>query len=224
MTQQGRRSFVQIDELPEAAVILEDRFIFTDEAAVRGQVRDLEANSAGYKQVLSQLRSMNLQVASFADTPPSGWTTLTKDIYGNDVRSLTLALSLGTSADGGADVGLFGVVVQGLDDNGQPMRQERFEIVEVPANGELEQAQVKMAVENGSVADLAAGNIFTRFITCIRRSCASVCLGSLTACAGVFPVYLKCVAVACGGCALKCGACAACDCGFWCKWAVGCCN
>ena len=78
---------------------------------------------------------MNLQVASFSDVAPSGWTTLTKDIYGNDVRSLTLALSLGTSATGGADVGLFGVVVQGLDDNGKPMREERFEIVEVPVPG-----------------------------------------------------------------------------------------
>ena len=157
MTQQGRRSFVQIDELPEAAVILEDRFIFTDEAAVRAQVRDLEANSAGYKQVLSQLQTMNLQVASFSDVAPSGWTTLTKDIYGNDVRSLTLALSLGTSAAGGADVGLFGVVVQGLDDNGKPMREERFEIVEVPSGGASEGAQVTLAVENGNVVDLAAG-------------------------------------------------------------------
>ena len=44
-----------------------------------------------------------------------------------------------------------------------------------------------LAVENGNVVDLAAGNIFTRFISCVRNSCASVCLGSLTACAGVSP-------------------------------------
>jgi len=223
MTQQGRRSFVQFEELPETAVLLEDRYIFADDSAIRNTVRDLEANSASYKAVLTQMQTMNLNVSSFADAPPSGWTTLTKDIYGNDIRSLTLALSLGTS-DGGADVGLMGVVVQGVDENGAPMREERFEIVEVPSGGELEQGKVTLAIQNGQSVDFAAGNIFTRFVACVRKSCGSVCLGSLTACAGVFPVYLKCVAVACGGCALKCGACAACSCGFWCKWAVGCCN
>jgi len=224
MTQQGRRSSVKFDELPETTVLLEDRYIFADEAAIMTQVRDLEANSASYKKVVSELQSRNLQVASFADAAPSGWTTLSKDIYGNDVRSLTLALSLGSSGASGGEVGLLGVVVQGVDENGKPMREERFEIVELPPSGDPGNAQVSLAIQNGQVLNLAAGNIFTRLIACVKNSCASVCLGSLTACAGVFPVYLKCVAIACGGCALKCGACAACSCGFWCKWAVGCCN
>jgi hypothetical protein len=61
----------------------------------------------------------------------------------------------------------------------------------------------------------------------IKKKCASACLSALVECApGASSVlgYVVCVAAKCGGCALKSMACCACDCSWWCKWAVGCCD
>ncbi|MDQ1350033.1 MAG: hypothetical protein QG657_334 [Acidobacteriota bacterium] len=61
----------------------------------------------------------------------------------------------------------------------------------------------------------------------IRKRCATTCLSSLITCApsaSTIVGYVACVAIQCGGCATKSIACCSCDCSWWCKWAVGCCD
>jgi len=61
----------------------------------------------------------------------------------------------------------------------------------------------------------------------IRNKCASACINALVSCApGASTVvgYVLCVAAKCGGCVLKSLVCCGCDCSWWCKWAVGCCD
>lgn len=65
---------------------------------------------------------------------------------------------------------------------------------------------------------------YTRWKQCLRGRCASACLGALVTCAGTWAAYFWCVVGACGGCVLRCAGCASCDCRFWCRWGVGCCE
>jgi len=59
----------------------------------------------------------------------------------------------------------------------------------------------------------------------MRKHCVSTCLESLVTCPKTsWAAYLGCVAVKCGGCFIKGSLCCACDCSWWCKWAVGCCD
>jgi hypothetical protein len=60
---------------------------------------------------------------------------------------------------------------------------------------------------------------------CLHSQCANTCLSSLTQCSfGSWAGYFWCVAARCGGCVLRCAACATCDCRWWCRWAVRCCD
>jgi|SRR5215207_267195 len=65
---------------------------------------------------------------------------------------------------------------------------------------------------------------WSAWVGCLQRSCVSTCLTSLWACGGTWAAYFWCVAAACGGCVLRCSACATCDCSWWCRWAAGCCD
>jgi hypothetical protein len=213
------------EELPEVTAVLATQVIFPDQSQVESHLDSLKAKSPTYQAVLRELKSRNLQIAEAA-AAPTGWYVKDSSIAGDEVRAATFVQDLGSG--NGTDSGLIGVVVDGVDERGRPVRHETWEIVEKPSGAAADPASIRtIAVfRDGSLVttDIGALSIFSRLINCVRSTCASVCLGSLTACAGVFPVYLKCVAVACGGCALKCGACATCDCSFWCKWAVGCCR
>lgn len=64
-----------------------------------------------------------------------------------------------------------------------------------------------------------------RFRRCLG-TCGGPCLAALGTCivAGALPAILACLAVSCGGCAARCSACATCNCRWWCRWAVGCCE
>ena len=71
---------------------------------------------------------------------------------------------------------------------------------------------------------LLANSYWTRAWNCIRSTCGGPCVRSLTGCtAGIVPCIVSVLTV-CGGCAVKCLACAGCNCRWWCKWAVGCCR
>ncbi|QLH23604.1 hypothetical protein [Streptomyces sp. Rer75] len=78
----------------------------------------------------------------------------------------------------------------------------------------------------------ADGHLVTRdgwweaLTSCFGSSdCGSTCLSAALTCppAG-WAVYLACLAGRCGGCVVSCAACATCDCTWWCRPAVGCCN
>jgi hypothetical protein len=58
----------------------------------------------------------------------------------------------------------------------------------------------------------------------IKEKCVGPCITSLTTCSGTWTAYFACVAARCGSCLVKQAACCACDCSWWCKWAVGCCD
>jgi hypothetical protein len=65
---------------------------------------------------------------------------------------------------------------------------------------------------------------WSAWVGCLQRDCAGTCLSSLFTCSGTWAAYLLCVAAQCGGCVLRCTACATCDCVWWCRWAAGCCD
>lgn len=62
------------------------------------------------------------------------------------------------------------------------------------------------------VSKKCSGECVSAFITCVPAGASSV-VG-----------YLVCVAGNCTGCLIKAGACCACDCRWYCKWATGCCD
>jgi hypothetical protein len=62
----------------------------------------------------------------------------------------------------------------------------------------------------------------------IAKKCPGQCLAGFVTCvpgnAGSVVGYLVCVAGNCAGCLVRAGACCACDCHWYCKWATGCCD
>ena len=77
-------------------------------------------------------------------------------------------------------------------------------------------------VVNGEIAD--AHSWWSVMKECLTDKCGGACVTSLVACTGTWAAYLYCVAAACGLCWGKCVACEACDCSWWCRWGVGCCD
>ena len=213
------------EEMPEVFAVLRTQVVFSEATSVASQLRELQGVSPTYQAALQELQSRNLQVSADA-APPFGWSVLDESVLASQVQSLTFIQDLG-SRDG-QDVGLMGVVVSGVDESGLPVRDERWEIMEKPSAGVADLSDIRTVAvfQDGSkvTGDFQALSILSRFTKCIRGSCASTCLGVLTTCIGAFPIYVKCVAVGCGGCTLKCSACAGCNCGRWCKWAAGCCR
>jgi hypothetical protein len=65
---------------------------------------------------------------------------------------------------------------------------------------------------------------WSAWVGCLRNSCSSTCLNALWQCTGTWTAYFWCVVGRCGGCVVKCAACSTCDCSWWCRWAVGCCD
>ncbi|MER5857365.1 hypothetical protein ABT131_17355 [Streptomyces sp900105245] len=62
-------------------------------------------------------------------------------------------------------------------------------------------------------------------VACLGRNCGSVCLGAALSCPKInWAAFLLCLAGRCGLCVIRCGACAACDCTWWCRPVAGCCN
>jgi hypothetical protein len=212
-------------EMPNVTAIASTSVVFPDPSVLEAVAGDLQANSATYQAALAELQTMNLQIRAEA-AAPFGWSTRDQSVAGPEVQALTFVQDLGS--DGEQDFGLIGVIVRGTETNGLPVQREMFELVTKPTAGVADPSEVSVVAtfrDGGAITPgIGVASIFSRFIKCVQGSCVSTCLGALTACAGAFPVYLKCVALACGGCALKCGACAACDCSFWCRWGVGCCE
>ncbi|MBI4716518.1 MAG: hypothetical protein HY763_01825 [Planctomycetes bacterium] len=65
---------------------------------------------------------------------------------------------------------------------------------------------------------------FSCIKNCFKKKCVGACLTALTTCSGTVAAYFWCVVARCGGCGLGCLGCCACDCRWWCKWAIGCCD
>lgn len=62
------------------------------------------------------------------------------------------------------------------------------------------------------ISNKCPGQCLSAFITCVPSWATSVVS------------YLTCVVTNCAGCLITAGACCACDCKWYCKWAIGCCD
>jgi hypothetical protein len=134
---------------------------------------------------------------------------------------------------------------------GQPVREVEFELVgqsvskadaegavatiTIRGGGNYTEHSILLEAERGNFLQARESTIendqvveshswWSAWTGCLYRDCASTCLNSLWACSGTWAAYFWCVAAACGGCVLKCSACATCDCSWWCRWAAGCCS
>jgi len=78
-------------------------------------------------------------------------------------------------------------------------------------------------VQRGKV--VLAHSWWSRTKACLKKSCVSACISALATCPMAdWTAYLGCLALKCGGCWVKCAACATCNCKIWCRWGVGCCR
>lgn len=217
------------DPVPEAMVELQLQTVFPDESYLEAAAAVLERDNADYQAALQHIGGLKLQ-ASPDPGNRFGWSTVSQSPTGDHVRALTIVQDL-SGGPRGQDVALVSVTVRG-DRPDQELTQ--VYLVEKPAQVgpagfNLEDATVTVFQGGQAMAGAAgvvpaAGTFWQRFVTCVRGSCGSVCLAALPTCAGTWVLYLKCLAVVCGGCVLKCSACAACDCSWWCRWAAGCCK
>lgn len=72
---------------------------------------------------------------------------------------------------------------------------------------------------------LKANSWYDRTLNCMFNKCIGPCLEAFINCIGLtWALYLWCVAIECGTCFAECAACAVCNCRWWCRWGVGCCE
>lgn len=201
------------------------QYLFPESGALETQLQSMRASSPTYQAALGEIQTRSVQPPEDKN-PAFGWTEINEGTAGLSSSAFIFADDLGVSE--GYDQGLLGVVVRGIDEQGQMVQEERFELVQKPSQGIEDPGQITVVAAFAQGAAFSPGaqasTIWSRFRGCVESKCISTCQNSLVACAGAWPVYLKCVAAACGGCALKCGACAGCECSGWCRWASGCCR
>jgi len=101
-------------------------------------------------------------------------------------------------------------------------KSETYQFLLVAPGGNFEKAQEYMIGPNNTVIE--AHSWWTRFRRCVTSKCGTVCLGATVSCSGTWAAYLLCLVAVCGSCVLRCVACASCNCRWWCRWAVGCCE
>ena len=105
-------------------------------------------------------------------------------------------------------------------------RSEVYSFSLIAPEGNFEMAEEYQVGETGGIVSVTKANSWW---SCtkqrIKDKCGSACLSALTTCpTSSWVAYLGCLAVKCGGCFLKAGACCGCNCKWWCKWATGCCH
>jgi hypothetical protein len=98
---------------------------------------------------------------------------------------------------------------------------EEYDLMLEARGGNFAQAR-EFKVEHDRV--VPTNSWWTAARSCVSSTCGSVCVASLVSCTGTWAGYLLCVAAACGGCWVRCAACATCDCRWWCRWGASCCH
>lgn len=83
---------------------------------------------------------------------------------------------------------------------------------------------IEREVEEKTLTVTRANSLWTCFVKRVKSKCKEVCVAALATCSGSWAAYLGCLALSCGGCALKAFGCCLCDCSIWCRWVVGCCD
>jgi hypothetical protein len=105
-------------------------------------------------------------------------------------------------------------------------RSEVYSFALIAPEGDFENAEEYQVAETGEVLSVVAANSWWSCTKArVKDKCGSACLDALVSCPkSSWVAYLGCLAVKCGGCFLKAGACCGCNCKWWCKWATGCCH
>lgn len=101
-------------------------------------------------------------------------------------------------------------------------KSDTYHFLLIAPNGDFEKVQEFTLGQNDAV--VPANSYWDRFRACLADKCGSACLSAIPTCSGTWTAFLWCLIRKCGTCVLRCTACAACDCRWWCKWAAGCCD
>jgi hypothetical protein len=212
MPSQDRRAAVQ-EEVTELLDPQRAADAFRGRSQARGQLRRLadEARARGYRAHDDQEEFLGVRLRSQAthDVEPTGPTR------GPAVRRVEFEIvGQSFSKDGAEGAVATGVVRAGGNEQAYDL------LLEAPG-GRFSEAREFTLVNDQIVP---ANSWWSAWTGCLRGSCASTCLTSLVTCTGTWAGYFWCVAATCGGCVLRCSACATCDCSWWCRWATGCCD
>jgi hypothetical protein len=177
--------------------------ILAREAEGRGyHLGATEEHVLGYRQRIEATQPLR---------PPPG-------IGGRDVRELEFelrvqALTKNQSRDQAA------LVTTSLSAGGNSATYDAY--LEAPEGDFLR--SIERVVEGGRVVETSSW--WTAFVRCLHSKCVNICINALVTCPhGTWAAYLGCVLARCGGCGARCAGCSSCDCSWWCKWGVGCCD
>lgn len=107
------------------------------------------------------------------------------------------------------------------------IRSDTYSFSLIAPEGNFEKA-IEYRVDRKTLKVERAQSFWTCFRDRVVRQCVGVCINALGTClvtsGGSWASYLLCLASKCGLCAAKAFGCCLCDCSWWCRWAVGCCN
>lgn len=206
----------QIAITSETVEILDDKSAhdkFKKNAQARPNVKKLqdEAKKRGYQLLDQADETFAIRVTAKA----SGQVRPRPGVRGKAVQAVEFEL-VGQSISKGSDQG---AVVTATVKAGD--QEETHEILLEAPGGNFRQTR-EYTIEGAKVVE--TNSWWSAWVGCLNRSCASTCLNALWSCSGTWTAYFWCVAARCGGCVLKCAACSTCDCSWWCRWAVGCCD
>jgi hypothetical protein len=154
-----------------------------------------------------------------------------KDFYGQRTRykhpdkpnvKITHTLVLQNyEKKGTADAGAIGTLTLTTKDQNETQTTS-YDFVLIAPDGKFEQYDEFTATENGEIVD--ANSWYSCLYNRISQKCQGPCVTALVTCSGTWAGYLVCLGVACGGCLTLQYGCCGCDCSWWCKWGVGCCD
>lgn len=206
----------QIAITSETVEILDDKSAhdkFKKSLQARPNLKKLqeEAKKRGYQPVDQADETFAIRVTAKA----SGQVKPRPGLRGKAVQAVEFEL-VGQSISKGNDQGAVLTATVKAGD-----QEETHEILLEAPGGNFRQTR-EYTIEGAKVVE--TNSWWSAWVGCLNRNCASTCLNALWSCTGTWAAYFWCVAARCGGCVLKCAACSTCDCSWWCRWAVGCCD
>ena len=177
-----------------------------------------EAKNRGFADVSTPEESFAIRLTSRASAggilPPPGLGIMAAPVQSVDFSLVGRSLTRGNDQGAVATMSVSASGPHGGEQVSYSM------LLEAPS-GHFDRAK-EWTIDNGRVVE--AHSWWSAWNGCLHSKCASTCLSSLWQCTGTWSAYFWCVAAKCGGCVVKCAACATCDCRWWCRWAAGCCD
>jgi hypothetical protein len=170
-----------------------------------------EAGKRGYKPHDEPEETFSARVTSKA----SGDVPAPRGAEGAAVQQVEFEIAGQSVSKGDAEGAVVTCTVRAGDN------EETYEMLLEAPGGNFRQTR-EYTIKDDQLVE--AHSWWSAWTGCLNRDCASTCLNALWSCTGTWTDYFWCVVSRCGGCVLTCSACATCDCGWWCRWAAGCCS